>query len=854
MFKYRIILILLLFLGFSNSFSQIRIKEVPQYDFNSVAENLLNLTKSRQIIPLNNNWIAYTNGSKLNSVSVNLPCAFKGANQLIFEKEFTISDNILKNKDLVLHLIGVNYTTEILLNDVVIFKNDIADIPFSVHLTRELLKSSEANNLKIIVEHELDDKKTIPPLQRFLFPENYGGITRDVYIEVLPLNRVTLNDIDVNFEDSFKTATVAATITTEFQQNNLITQSSGDYKIVFNIINSTGEIVKSESVENVHAEDRQYQISMELDSPDLWSPDDPHIYQTEIRLSSGSNEIDILRENIVIRELKLSQEALTLNNEIFHLKGITYIPNSQFKLNEPIYSIINHDLETIKELGFNTVRFAKAIPHPYAIKRCEELGLLALVEIPIHSMPEYFASDESYQYRSINLLNSFIEEFKDFSSVIAIGVGTSYISNSEAHANFIGSLAKRIKTKSDKFSYASFIGSEFINIPDLDLFGVELFDNDPYEALSNINSIRETINGKKIFISEASYPNYYGSKSGYLSQFSIEAQAKYYEDVINFSDGNKLTGFFINTFKNYYGDFTSFYTQYNPTNYYSLGLNDESDNPNRIPYKVISSKLTNSERITIPIGSTTDDSPIFIIIAGLILAILMAVLINSKKKFREDATRALLRPYNFYSDIRDQRIISGFHTIALMFILAGSHALLLTNILFYLKNNILFEKLLLAFGLPEFIKAVSYLAWNPIPAFAYSFVFSILLFVLISILIKVASFFIKSRVHFLNVFFVVIWAFLPMAILLPFKLILYRVLIADLINIYIYGFLFVYLIWIIQRIFKGVYVIFDASKTAVYFYSILLMILFWGIVLAIFQLSDSSIYYIITAFKQFQLI
>jgi hypothetical protein len=141
------------------------------------------------------------------------------------------------------------------------------------------------------------------------------------------------------------------------------------------------------------------------------------------------------------------------------------------------------------------------------------------------------------------------------------------------------------------------------------------------------------LNNSNIYISEATYPNFNESKSGYLHNNSLEAQAKFFEDVINFSKEANLSGFCLNTLKNYSGDYASLHTKYNNNNEYSIGLVDEVNNPNRITYKVINAKLSGSERVTIPIGTTPDDSPIFIIFVGLALALFMAVLINSKKKF-----------------------------------------------------------------------------------------------------------------------------------------------------------------------------------------------------------------------------
>ncbi|MCK7516354.1 MAG: hypothetical protein MZV64_00805 [Ignavibacteriales bacterium] len=80
--------------------------------------------------------------------------------------------------------------------------------------------------------------------------------------------------------------------------------------------------------------------------------------------------------------------------------------------------------------------------------------------------------------------------------------------------------------------------------------------------------------------------------------------------------------------------------------------------------------MKNTEKVTIPIGSDKDDAPMIFIITGLVLALLMGVLVNSGRKFREDASRALLRPYNFFADVRDQRIISAYHSLFLALIVA----------------------------------------------------------------------------------------------------------------------------------------------------------------------------------------
>jgi len=236
------------------------------------------------------------------------------------------------------------------------------------------------------------------------------------------------------------------------------------------------------------------------------------------------------------------------------------------------------------------------------------------------------------------------------------------------------------------------------------------------------------------------------------------------------------------------------------------------------------------------------------------LALLMGVLVNSGKKFREDASRALLRPYNYYADIRDQRIMSAFHTSFLGVIIIIVQALILSNLLYYFKMSIVFEKLLLSFGSPLLIRIVNYLCWNPLNAIVWISIFGILFVLLSILLIRLASLFIKTRVYLSSIFFTVIWAFLPMVFLIPLGIVLYRVLIADIVNIYIYVSLFALIFWVLYRLLKGIYVIFDASPGSVYFYSSLFILVLFGGILLYFEINNFAIQYILFTLKQYSII
>ena len=62
-----------------------------------------------------------------------------------------------------------------------------------------------------------------------------------------------------------------------------------------------------------------------------------------------------------------------------------------------------------------------------------------------------------------------------------------------------------------------------------------------------------------------------------------------------------------------------------------------------------------------------------------------------------------------------------------------------------------------------------------------------------------------------------------------------------------------FFLWILLRLLKGIYVIFDVRPFIVYLYSFLVLIIFFGGIILKYQFSSSTVYYLINAIKQYKL-
>ncbi len=757
-----------------------------------------------------------------------------------------------------INILGLNYTADISVNNIIIFRHSGGAYPFKFDLPKDILHSDKENVLTIKLYYKLDSENTIPLKQRFLFPQNFGGILRDVYISLIPNISIVETKLESKLNDRHRKAEISVYSkidNREFSKLQDSTLTSDEYSFKVNFISPDSEIHSGKEIKFPLPRNREKVINqtIEINSPVLWSPSNPKSYIVNFELWKNDQLVDIKRKRFDIYSLEVNKDSVTLNGEGLQFKGVTYIPSFGEYGSLADYSKMESDIATIKNIGFNCIRFEKEVPHPYYLYLCEKYGLLAFIELPLNGVPDELALDQNFITRSENYLSNFIKGYQEYPAVAAIGLGGSYLPQLDSHISFIKRLSAIIKKESNYLSFASFSGFDIPKISNLDLYGVEIFDESISNDSDEIQKAQTALGKGRVLIGSATYVVNSGNSNGYVNEYSFEAQAKFFEDLLNYADQNSLSGYFINSVFDYRGDYSSLIAGYNKENLYKIGLIGEDRRADRLSYNVVYSKLHNTEKVTIPIGSKKNDAPMSFILFGLILALIIGVLVNSGKKFREDTSRALLRPYNFFADIRDQRMISGYHSTMLGIVISAVSGLLLINILFYLRLNVVFEKLLLAFGSQGLIDAVSYLAWHPLLSlFWLSLGFLVFLF-LLTLVIKASSFFVRNRVYFSSVYFTVVWSFLPVILLIPVGIILYRVLNADVANTYIYIGLILFVLWIFYRLIKGIYVIFDVNPSGVYFYSFIVIIVVLAVIFFYYEMNSSLSDYVKFVFQQYKI-
>ncbi|KAJ5740475.1 hypothetical protein N7493_000347 [Penicillium malachiteum] len=237
--------------------------------------------------------------------------------------------------------------------------------------------------------------------------ENEFGIWQSVWIEPVPTNHVSQLDIDGNMDGQLNmTVHTSAANTTS---SALVVVKDGD-----NIVAT-------------HRGPTNRPFQFKVDSPSLWSPDSPKLYNITVKLGedkvqsyTGFRTIAKGTVDGVVRPL--------LNGEFIFMFGTLdqgFWPDGIYT--PPTKEAMVYDLEMLKRLGFNMVRKHIKVENDLFYRACDELGLLVIQDMPAmrplqsKALPncgsETLLPDEAQQAEFTRQLEVLINQHKSFPSI-----------------------------------------------------------------------------------------------------------------------------------------------------------------------------------------------------------------------------------------------------------------------------------------------------------------------------------------------------------------------------------------------------------------------------------------------------
>lgn len=822
--------------------------------------NIIMPSSTRFISSLHGTWERAYDGETWEQVS--LPYSDVEKKKVWYRSQFRLDKNIVGQFVWHLYFLGSNSEVEVYINKQFVKKIFGGLAPFDVRIPDKMLANG-MNTVELIVS---------PPTQfnqRHLFSEEtYTGTIREVMLVGCPL--IWTNDVRLqtllsrNGGDggSCQLRVQVSTASGNVTKSTLVTRTDSagvpinvstaqvDVTLIApdqgqSIIASASKPVKIESDRMI---DNEFQIT--VNNPRLWTIENPYLYELQVKISIEGAVVDEYTVPVGIRDIRIGKlsdgsMALSLNGQYLHVKGVEYIENWGTSGKTASSADIERDIRLMKTLGANVIRVRSAPPHPYFVEMCNRNGLLLMIDLPAYDVPNNFLESEEVIERMRNLAERISISYDRMPSVMAWGVGDGFDEHDEAVKSFQEIMMKTFRMHSSKMIYKTVrFGSQQIAADGLDFI---CFRTD--NRWKPGDELRKELQRMKSLIKEQPFLVCFGkllqpeNRNGHSDPLSAASQAKYLRDVYRVVEQEKGGGVIVFTFNDYRCSSPVLMTNAEDKYIVTSGLVD-SYRLKRLSYEMVKALFNDEREPLLSAGLYKEDTPMIFIVTGLVIGLVLLLLMSRFRRFREYFIRALLRPYNFYADIRDQRILSNFQTIILGLTCAATAGSMIASTLFYHRFSYGSEFLLMMVTWNDLKFILDEFAWSPGLALTICTLFIFFIFSLIAALIRIAAMFVRGRLYFSDAFTITVWAVLPLVLLLPLSMIMYKIFtLTDSMTIMIMM-LVGMILWCGYRLMRATSVVFDIRALWVYSVGIVVSAFLVSGVIFIYNYQTSIISYI----------
>jgi hypothetical protein len=778
---------------------------------------------------------------------VRIPSSFDYRGRVVFLRKFTVDAATLRSSAVQLVAFGINYDAEIYVNDVFIGKHVGGYTLIQYELPDNSLQLGSENVIRIVVNNNLSARLTIPLRKQIWGWRNYGGILRDIYLLVTPKLWIDRLSVRTTLEETLARGEVhvTATLTSKLAEAagdtlNALLRSGQAHFAVEVLDRSSGALVGQTAPQPVSIQpNREYEVqaSLPVTAPKPWSPENPNLYVVRARLfvqlGKQTRLIDEFDRVTGFSRVEVKGGLFVVNGKPVTLNGVVWQEDSPDHGASLTYEQMEKDIALIKTLGANAVRFGFHPPHPYVIRLCSRYGLFALEEIPVWNAPGEILAQESFQVLAAGMMEEMIARDAHLPCVLAWGLADDFDSADPRARGYVRQLVAAARKLDARPIYygtrmvsgdvcSDLVGVAGVSMPVEDVESFKTYPEDVKSFKNELLRWKKREKDQPVLLLGYGKEVEQNNRNGWSDPLSQEAQAKYFERFYAAIKDAKIAGSFIESFADWRGDRPLLTVRIGNRYVHPVGL-VSSSREKRAAYETVRALYTGEKITALPIGRYRASFPIEHILWGFAIIFVVAYLYHYNRRFNESFRRALIRPYNFYSDLRDVRTVSIPQTIILALAVAVTLGVILSAILYRYRTDSFADYILTQVVVSDWIKERLISAtWKPFEGIvAFSLLF-LAFYPITAGLIWLFSLLVKRRIYLYHAFAVAVWGSLPIVLLSPLGMALYKLMQSNLYAIPTFVLIAVFILWSFFRVLKGVSVIYDISPLKAYGGGILL--------------------------------
>ena len=306
---------------------------------------------------------------------------FTDGDALWYRTSFTVPSS-WKGKRLMLNFDAVDWKTVVYVNDVQIGTHTGGYTHFSFDVTPYLKSGANTLVLKVMdgTDNGLQPRGKQVSNPRGIWYTPVSGIWQSVWMEPVAPAHVTDYNVVSNIKEKSVNVTVDAAGVQEGDVVKVTLREGG--------IGYSTETGRAGSVLASGMGVPGGEVTLNVASPKLWSPDSPYLYGMDIEILRGGKTIDKVAAYTAIREIAVYQK--NSNTKLMGLNGealFQFGPLDQGWWPDGLYTAptdeaLKYDIQKTKDFGFNMIRKHIKVEPDRWFYYCDQLGMLVWQDMP----------------------------------------------------------------------------------------------------------------------------------------------------------------------------------------------------------------------------------------------------------------------------------------------------------------------------------------------------------------------------------------------------------------------------------------------------------------------------------------
>lgn len=489
----------------------------------------------RKIIPYESLWNFTTEDGRKFKLAV--PSAWESHPELSTYRGIGTYDLTLKldtGANLLMNFGGVSHFAEVLLDERSVARHYDAHTAFSVLVTS--LAEGE-HVLKVVADNRFTEESTLHIPNDYY---SYGGITRPVSFEIVPdvyINRV---DFEPFFDGDWH-----ARITVSIHN---ISKASREVDVSVTLAEKTVTAhVSAELGETVLKFDEKYAVLP-------WSPESPTLYTASAVLSDNGAPIDDMIDRVGFRTFEARGKELLLNGEPIRIFGFNRHEDHANVGSALPLPLMLRDVQLMKGLGANAVRFSHYPNDERFIDLCDELGLLVWEEHHARGLKLPMMQRDGFDEQITASTTEMVLQHRNHPSIVIWGVFNECASDTEAGRKMyekqygvIKALDRSRPTTSASDKHYTDICLDLPDIVSFNIYSEWYHATNTAEAFAHeLEWIREKAPDKPLILSEFGAGAIYGYRNPTRVMWSEECQCDILDSCLNtYLGSDDVAGVFI---------------------------------------------------------------------------------------------------------------------------------------------------------------------------------------------------------------------------------------------------------------------------------------------------------------------